>query len=132
MICRCSSDDGVERPLGQAFARSVVDEGHHDDGAIHPGWGQLHQRLVDERVACVGAVKGLVGAASAAAMQRHTAREVELTGGFWVFFGDLDADLSGLARSSLDLLEDDSQSPVHFVKRLLPQLDPQIVVAGVD
>lgn len=131
MICRCSSDDGVERPLGEAFARSVVDEGYHDDGAIHPGRGQLHQRLVDKRVTCVGAVKSLVVAASTAAMQGHAAREVELTGGFWVFFGDLDADLSGLARGSLDLLQDDSQSPVHFVKSLLPQLDPQVVIVGV-
>lgn len=53
--------------------------------------------LVDKRVARIGAVKGLVGAASATPMQRHTAREVELTGGFWVLFGDLDTHLSGLA-----------------------------------
>lgn len=53
--------------------------------------------LVDKRVTCIGAVKGLVGAASTTPMQRHTAREVELTGGFWVFFGDLDTDFSGLA-----------------------------------
>lgn len=43
VICCGSSDDGVERPLGEAFARSVVDEGYHDNGAIHPGRGQLHQ-----------------------------------------------------------------------------------------
>lgn len=61
-------------------------------------------RLVYERVARVGAVMSLTGAASAAPMQRHAAREVELTGGFWVFFGDLDAHLSGLARSPLHLL----------------------------
>lgn len=97
MICRGSSDDGVERPLGEAFARSVVDEGYHDDGAIHPGRGKFHQRLVDERVTRVGAVKGLVGAAPAAPMQRRAAREVELTGGFWVLFGHLDTHLSGLA-----------------------------------
>lgn len=97
MICCGSSYDGVEWPLGEAFARSVVDEGYHDDGAIHPGRGQFHQRLVDERVTCVRAVEGLVCAASATSMQRHTAREVELTGGFWVFFGDLNTHLSGLA-----------------------------------
>lgn len=55
----------------------------------------------------VGAVIGLVVAASTAPMQRHAAREVELTGGFWVFFGDLDTHLSGLAGGPLDLLEDD-------------------------
>ncbi len=63
--------------------------------------------LVDKRVTCVRAVKGLVGAASAAPMQCHAAREVELTGGFWVFFGDLNTHLSGLARGPLDLFEDD-------------------------
>lgn len=53
--------------------------------------------FVDKRVACVGAVKGFTAAASTAAMQRHTARKVQLTGGFWVFFGDLNAHLSWLA-----------------------------------
>lgn len=53
--------------------------------------------FVDKRVARVGAVKGLTAAASAAAMQRHTARQVQLTGGFWVFFGDFNAHLSWLA-----------------------------------
>lgn len=43
VICRGSSDDGVERPLGETLARCVVDEGYHDDGAIHPGRGQFHQ-----------------------------------------------------------------------------------------
>lgn len=97
MICRSSSYDGVERPLGKAFTRGVVDKGYHDNGTIHPGRGEFHQCLVDKRVTCVGAVKGLVGAAAAAPMQRHTAREVELTGGFWVFLGDLNTHLSGLA-----------------------------------
>lgn len=43
VICRGSSYDGVERPLGEAFARSVVDEDQRGDGAIHLGRGQLHQ-----------------------------------------------------------------------------------------
>lgn len=72
-------------------------------------------RLVDKRVTCVGAVIGLVGAASAAPMQRHAAREVELTGGFWVFFGDLNAHLSGLAWGPLYLLKDDWK---HVIKQL--------------
>lgn len=43
VICCSSSYDGVERPLGKAFARSVVDEGHHDDCAVRPAWGELDQ-----------------------------------------------------------------------------------------
>lgn len=97
MICCCSSDDGAERPLGEAFAGCVVDEGYHDDSAIHPRLGQFHQRLVHESVTCIRAVKSFIVAASAATMQRQTVREVELTGGFWVFFNNLDAHLSGLA-----------------------------------
>lgn len=64
-------------------------------------------RLVHKRVTCICAVKSFVVAASTATMQRHTMREVELTGGFWVFFSDFNAHLSGLARGSLDLLQDD-------------------------
>lgn len=30
VICRSSSYDGVERPLGEAFTCSVVNEGYHD------------------------------------------------------------------------------------------------------
>lgn len=41
VICCGSTYDGVKWPFGEALARSVVDEGHHD--AIHPGWGQFHQ-----------------------------------------------------------------------------------------
>lgn len=33
----------MERPLGEAFARSVVDKGYHEIGAFQPGRGQLHQ-----------------------------------------------------------------------------------------
>lgn len=43
VICRGSSDDGVQRPLRDAIAGSVVDKCYHDDGALHPGRGQLHQ-----------------------------------------------------------------------------------------
>lgn len=68
---------------------------------------QNTHRLVDERVTGVGAVKGFVGAASAAAMQRHAAGEVELAGGFRVLFGHLHAHLPGLAGGALDLLQDD-------------------------
>ncbi len=56
VICCGSSYDGVERPLGEALARSVVDEGYHDDGAIHPGRGQFHQlagRRMKVRGVCV-------------------------------------------------------------------------------
>lgn len=57
VICCSSSYDGVERPLGEALARSVVDEGYHDDGAIHPGRGQFHQlagrRMKCQRCVCV-------------------------------------------------------------------------------
>lgn len=69
--------------------------------------GRCSYCLVDECVAGVGAVKGFVVAAAATAMQRHAARNVELAGGFWVFFGHLNAHLSGLARGPLDLLQDD-------------------------
>lgn len=73
------------------------------------GGGSAH-RLVDQRVARVAAVVGLRLAASAAAVQHHAAGEVELTGGFWVLFGDLDAHLSGLAGGPLDLLHDDCET----------------------
>lgn len=56
VICCSSSYDGVERPLGEALARSVVDEGYHDDGALHPGPGQFHQlagRRMKVRGVCV-------------------------------------------------------------------------------
>lgn len=43
VICCGSSYDGVQRPLGEALARSVVDKSYHDDCAVYPGRGQLHQ-----------------------------------------------------------------------------------------
>lgn len=43
MIHCGSSYDGVQRPLGEAFTWSVIDEGYHDYWPIHPRWGQLHQ-----------------------------------------------------------------------------------------
>lgn len=45
VIRRRSPDDGVERPLGEALARRVVDEGYHGDGSVHPGRRQFHQLL---------------------------------------------------------------------------------------
>lgn len=75
----------------------MVDKGYHDNRAFHLRRGQFHQCFVDKRVARVGAVKGFIGAASTTPMQRHTAGEVEPTGGFWIFFGHLNAHLSGLA-----------------------------------
>lgn len=33
----------MQRPLGEALARSVVDKSYHDDSALYPGRGQLHQ-----------------------------------------------------------------------------------------
>lgn len=46
VIRRCSPYDGVERPLGEALARGVVNECDHGDCAVHPGWRQLHQLAV--------------------------------------------------------------------------------------
>lgn len=43
VICCGSSYDGVQRPLGEAFTWSVIDEGYHDYCLVHPRWGQLHQ-----------------------------------------------------------------------------------------
>lgn len=68
--------------------------------------GATHS-FIDETVAHVGAVKSLVPAATTAAMQRHTAREVQLTGGFWVLLGHLNTHLSRLARRTLDLFQND-------------------------
>lgn len=60
--------------------------------------------LVDEGVAGVAAIKRLIVAAAATAMQRHAAGHVELVGGFWILLGHLHTHLSGLARGPLDLL----------------------------
>ena len=43
VMCCGSSYDGVERSLGEAFARSVVDEGCHDDVVFHTGRDNFHQ-----------------------------------------------------------------------------------------
>lgn len=53
VICRGSSYDGVQWPLGEAFTRSVVDEGYHDNRPVHPRWGQLHQ-LTDIQINITG------------------------------------------------------------------------------
>lgn len=79
----------------------------------------LTHRLVDQRETGVGAVKCLVGAAAAAAVQRHAAREVELAGGLWVLFGNLHAHFSGQARRLLDLLQDDCQTQTFLFTALL-------------
>lgn len=43
-MIRCRSPyDGVQRPLGEALARRVVHKRYHDDRAVFPGRGQLHQ-----------------------------------------------------------------------------------------
>lgn len=61
-------------------------------------------RLVDEGIAGVAAVIGLIVAAAPTAMQRHAAGHIELVGGLWVLLGHLHTHLSGLARGPLDLL----------------------------
>lgn len=60
--------------------------------------------FVDKCVTCIGAVKGLVAAASTTTMHSYTAGDVELAGGFWVFFGNLNTHFSRLARGPLNLL----------------------------
>lgn len=74
-----------------------------EDGAV----AKATYRLVDKRVACVAAVKGVGVAAAAAAVQRHAAGYVDLAGGLRVLLGHLHAHLSGLARGPLHLLQDD-------------------------
>lgn len=59
--------------------------------------------LVHKCITCICAVKGLIGAASSTPMQGYTAGNIEMTGGFWVLFGNLDTHFSGLAGCPLDL-----------------------------
>lgn len=63
--------------------------------------------LVDEAVACVAAVQGLVVAAAATAVHRHTSRQVEVAGALRILLGHLQADLPRPAHGALDLLHDD-------------------------
>lgn len=46
MICHCSAYDGVQRALGEALARCVVDKRYHDDSAVFSGWRYIDQLKV--------------------------------------------------------------------------------------